>query len=155
MRDRVIHMGRLQTAAAARKPGYLDAHMKVGKIVQIRGMQFVQLSDQNYTAIGKHFALAGGDGAPRRPSLAPLVNSVPSAILTPSAAAPKISGPIQVQPRRQPGKLRLGDLVAKVATPIARAQNLDCIDKTTGQLKPESGCAQRKAALNAIRLPSA
>jgi len=131
MRDRFVHMGRLQTAAAARKPGYLDAHMKVGKIVQIRGVPFVQLSDQDYSAIGKQFALA----APPP--------SGPASGLSPTVLSAK---PI-VQARR---KFGLGDLVAKVATPIARALNLDCIDKTTGQLKPESGCAQRKAALNKL-----
>lgn len=45
---------------------------------------------------------------------------------------------------------RLGDLVAKVATPIARALGLGCIDKRTGQLKPRSGCAKRKNWLNSI-----
>jgi hypothetical protein len=49
-------------------------------------------------------------------------------------------------------KLGLGDMVAKIATPIAKALNMDCIDKATGQLKPESPCAQRKAALNKIRI---
>lgn len=42
----------------------------------------------------------------------------------------------------------LGDLVASVATPIARALGLPCIDPATKQLRPESKCAQRKAALN-------
>ena len=42
----------------------------------------------------------------------------------------------------------LGDAVAAVATPIARAMGLPCIDPVTKQLKPESGCAKRKAALN-------
>lgn len=47
---------------------------------------------------------------------------------------------------------QLGDLVAKVATPIARALKLDCIDPQKRQLKPESKCAQRRARLNALRL---
>lgn len=44
----------------------------------------------------------------------------------------------------------LGDLVAAVATPIARALHLDCIDPATQQLRPDSGCAKRRAALNRI-----
>lgn len=43
----------------------------------------------------------------------------------------------------------VGDLVAKVATPIARILGLDCIDPKTNDLKPTSTCAQRKAAMNA------
>lgn len=42
----------------------------------------------------------------------------------------------------------LGDIVAKVATPIARALDLPCIDKETNKLRPESGCAKRQQALN-------
>ena len=44
----------------------------------------------------------------------------------------------------------LGDLVAAVATPLARALRLPCIDPATQQLRPESGCAKRKAALNRL-----
>lgn len=43
----------------------------------------------------------------------------------------------------------LGDAVAAVATPIARALHLPCIDPATKQLRPESGCAKRKAKWNA------
>ena len=46
----------------------------------------------------------------------------------------------------------LGDLVSTLATPIARALNMDCIDPATKQLKPESDCAERKAWLNKIRI---
>lgn len=46
-------------------------------------------------------------------------------------------------------RLGLGDAVAAVATPIARALHLPCIDPATKQLRPESGCAKRKARLNA------
>lgn len=46
--------------------------------------------------------------------------------------------------------LGLGDIVAAVATPIARALRLPCIDPATQQLRPESGCAKRKAALNRL-----
>lgn len=48
--------------------------------------------------------------------------------------------------RRQ--RLGLGDAIAAVATPIARALNLSCIDPATKQLRPKSPCAKRKAALN-------
>lgn len=41
----------------------------------------------------------------------------------------------------------LGDWVERFAKPIARALRLDCLDKE-GQLKPESGCAKRRYALN-------
>lgn len=51
-----------------------------------------------------------------------------------------------------PPRLGLGDLVGKVATPIARALRLPCIDPATKQLRPDSGCAKRKAALNRIQL---
>lgn len=50
-------------------------------------------------------------------------------------------------PTRRPGP-GLGDLVAAVATPIARALGLPCIDPATQQLRPESGCAKRKADWN-------
>ncbi len=45
---------------------------------------------------------------------------------------------------------RLGDAVASVATPIARALKLSCIDPKTKQLKPESRCKKRKDKLNAL-----
>jgi hypothetical protein len=47
-------------------------------------------------------------------------------------------------------RLGLGDLVASVATPIARALRLPCIDPATKQLRPESGCAKRRDALNRL-----
>ncbi len=43
----------------------------------------------------------------------------------------------------------LGDKIASVATPIARALKLDCIDPETKQLRPESGCAKMRNNLNA------
>lgn len=43
----------------------------------------------------------------------------------------------------------LGDAAAAVATPIARALGLPCIDPATKQLRPESGCAKRKKTWNA------
>ncbi len=44
--------------------------------------------------------------------------------------------------------MKLGNAIATVATPIARALNLPCIDPETKQLRPESGCAKRKDMLN-------
>jgi hypothetical protein len=50
-------------------------------------------------------------------------------------------------------RIGLGDAVSKIATPIAGFLGMDCIDKQSGQLKPESGCAERKAKLNQIKIP--
>lgn len=44
--------------------------------------------------------------------------------------------------------MKLGDAVAKVATPIARVLNMDCIDPKTQQVRPDSPCNQHKVALN-------
>lgn len=44
---------------------------------------------------------------------------------------------------------RHGDAIALVATPIASALGLDCIDKATGKLREDSGCAKRRDAMNA------
>lgn len=41
----------------------------------------------------------------------------------------------------------LGDVVEKLAHPIAVALKLPCLDQT-GTLKPESPCAKRRDALN-------
>lgn len=42
----------------------------------------------------------------------------------------------------------LGDLIHKVALPIARALGLPCVDKETGKLKSESRCAKTRRELN-------
>lgn len=42
----------------------------------------------------------------------------------------------------------LGDKIASVATPIARALKLPCIDPVTNELRPESGCAKMRQNLN-------
>lgn len=47
--------------------------------------------------------------------------------------------------RNLPG---LGDAVAMVATPIARATGMRCIDPQTQELRPESRCARWKKLLN-------
>lgn len=44
----------------------------------------------------------------------------------------------------------LGDKIAEIATPIARALKLPCIDKNTGKLKPDSGCQKRIDYLNGL-----
>lgn len=54
-----------------------------------------------------------------------------------------VSPPKSVAPRRG-----LGDLIGAVATPVAAALGLPCVDPETKQLRPESPCAKRKAALN-------
>ncbi len=45
--------------------------------------------------------------------------------------------------------MKLGDAIATVATPIARALKMDCIDPATQQLRPESGCSKMRNNLNA------
>ena len=42
----------------------------------------------------------------------------------------------------------LGDVIEKLAHPIAAALKLPCLDKDSGTLKPESPCAKRRDALN-------
>lgn len=54
---KTVHLGRLQRAAASRKPGYLEAHIKVGAPVTIFGQPFYRLTDADYLAIRKEFAL--------------------------------------------------------------------------------------------------
>lgn len=44
--------------------------------------------------------------------------------------------------------MKMGDAIATIATPIARALNMDCIDPETRQLRPESGCAKMRNNLN-------
>jgi len=70
-------------------------------------------------------------------------------ILIPSAAysaAMRAFPRLNLNPAPRPG---LGDLVASVATPIARALKLSCIDPATRQLREDSACARRKRWLNA------
>src|SRR5207245_1071022 len=44
----------------------------------------------------------------------------------------------------------LGDVVERMAAPIANALKLDCHDKETGELKKESPCGKRKDKLNKV-----
>jgi hypothetical protein len=55
-------------------------------------------------------------------------------------------------PEACPHRVFLGDLVAKIATPIAKSLGMPCVDKETGKLKPTSGCAKRKEALNRLTI---
>lgn len=41
----------------------------------------------------------------------------------------------------------LGDVVERIAKPIARALNMPCLDENR-QLRPESPCAKRRDAMN-------
>ena len=47
----------------------------------------------------------------------------------------------------------IGSLIERMAKPIAKAMKLSCIDER-GELKPESGCAKRRNALNKIMFPT-
>jgi len=51
--------------------------------------------------------------------------------------------------------MKLGDAISTVATPIARALNLPCIDPETNQLRPESRCNKARLALNEGRYADA
>jgi hypothetical protein len=51
--------------------------------------------------------------------------------------------------------MKTGDVIATIATPIARMVGADCIDPETNELRPESPCAQRKRMLNEGRYADA
>lgn len=56
-----------------------------------------------------------------------------------------------IRARHNPPKEKirgLGDVVHKVALPVAKALGLPCVDKSTGKLRPESPCAKRREMLN-------
>ena len=44
--------------------------------------------------------------------------------------------------------MKFGDAIASVATPMARAFGMPCVDPSTNELRPDSPCAKRKEALN-------
>jgi hypothetical protein len=46
----------------------------------------------------------------------------------------------------------LGDKVEALVKPFAKAVGAKCLDES-GKLKPESGCAKRKAMLNKLMFP--
>jgi hypothetical protein len=114
---------RLKQRARQRKPGYLEACLALGKLDPQTEM--VSFAPEAWMKIRQEYAM------PKKPcNLATIPEKVK---------------------RRKP--IGLGDAIAKIATPIARAAKMDCVDPATGQLKPDSGCFQRKAALNKIKLP--
>jgi len=48
----------------------------------------------------------------------------------------------------------IGTLFSKFATPVAGWLGMECYDPLTGDLKPESKCAQARARLDAAKTPS-
>jgi hypothetical protein len=44
--------------------------------------------------------------------------------------------------------MKPGDAISSLATPIARALKMPCIDPETRQLRPDSGCAKMRDNLN-------
>lgn len=51
--------------------------------------------------------------------------------------------------------MKVGNAIATIATPIARALHLPCIDPETRQLRPESRCNKARLALNEGRFADA
>ena len=64
-------------------------------------------------------------------------------------ALPRVQADQQVSPTTSLG---LGDIIERAAKPFARAIGADCLD-AHGALKPDSGCAKRRDALNRVRWP--
>ncbi len=92
MSDRFVHIGRLEMAVPRRKPGLREAYMKVGKLVTIRNQPFIQLSDADYQAIRKQFALGNPSLPVARDSVeAPKPKHIPPLINKPGNA-PKLPG---------------------------------------------------------------
>ncbi len=60
---------------------------------------------------------------------------------------PQIITPAERVARKR-ARMGLGDAVGAVATPIAAALGLPCVDSATKQLRPDSPCARRKATMN-------
>jgi hypothetical protein len=113
----------LHLVAKQRAPGFLEACMKVGKLSADK--EWLEWDDKTHAALRREF------------------NHIQSS----QSFVPQITGGPQKK------GIGLGDVVSKVATPIARALGMDCIDKKTNELKPDSGCAKRRDALNGIHLP--
>lgn len=51
--------------------------------------------------------------------------------------------------------MKTGDIIASVATPIARTLRLSCIDPATNELRPDSRCNKTKTMLNEGRYADA
>jgi hypothetical protein len=97
-------------AVPRRKPGLREAYMKVGKVVQIRGQPFIQLSDADYQGIRKEFS--------------PVKRLVSQA---PAPPAPRTRAPSSQKPgQKLPGLLiaakNAAGAVARVITAAAAGQ---------------------------------
>lgn len=126
MGDRFVHVGRLEMAAPKRKVGLREAYLKAGKLVQVNGKPFIQLSDANYQQIRRDFP--------------PIVVQI----------AKKTGMPIKSIPAAARSRLPLGDMIHAVAGPIAKALKLPCVENGTTILKPNSPCAKRQQRGNEI-----
>lgn len=51
--------------------------------------------------------------------------------------------------------IQYGDIASAIFNPFAKVLNLECIDKLTGQVKPDSTCAKVKQDLNEHRFKDA
>jgi len=119
-----VNIAWLHQVAKNRKPGYLEACMKLG---QISG-DFLLLTDADYLAIRREFAF-------QNPNLNRNSN-LPSKLFTGA---------------KLDSRLGLGDIIHAVAGPIGRAIKWPC-NKGDGtiDLRPESPCAKLRDRLNRI-----
>ena len=113
-----LRISRIEAMASERPAGYVAAVLARGEVVD-----------------GEWLEISGEALAELREIYRPA---------RPTASAPAPAAP-QEPPRPRRG---LGDVVAMVATPIARALGLPCIDPATQDIRPGSPCARRKAWLN-------
>lgn len=64
-------------------------------------------------------------------------------------ASPSPTGALTPSPAVRATGRGLGDVIEAVMKPIARILQLPCLD-AKGRLKPDSGCAKRRDALNEV-----
>ena len=114
----------LHRAAKTRRAGFLEACFKTGRLSGDK--LWLEWDDAAHAALRREF------------------NPLP-----PPASTRSLKKPVLLP---KPKGMGLGDLIASVATPIARALKMDCIDGQTLDLKPDSECAKRKAEANKIRI---
>lgn len=76
MAMKFLRMKHAPAAVAARKPGYLDACLSRGKLVDRNGEPFLQLSDSDYEAIRREFSIEGTIVSPRRKGLGDAIHKV-------------------------------------------------------------------------------
>lgn len=117
---RRLHLRVVRLEAPRRKAGLLDA-------ITANSTPYQQSKDVIEMDVYKFFQLLEQYPLPDPPA-AP----APAATTAPAAAKPA----------------GLGDVVASLAHPIAKALNLDCLDPKTDSLKPGSPCDKRRQALN-------